>query len=142
MVQQQDTDRAKRHAMIDEQLRKKKARNKLLLFGSGIGAIILVVVVVVNIFSSSSEPGLYDDFAKCLTEKGVVMYGAIQTCTYTQTQAAMFGNSFKYVNYSYYRDYAGQSRISKTPTWFISGARYEGVLSFQQLSRYSGCNIE
>jgi len=40
----------------------------------------------------------YDTFAKCLTEKGVKMYGAFW-CGHCQNQKKAFGDSFKYVTY-------------------------------------------
>ena len=39
-----------------------------------------------------------DAFAKCLTEKGLVMYGA-EWCVHCKEQKALFGNSFQYVKY-------------------------------------------
>ena len=97
---------------------------------------ILVVLIVGYGIYTLAKPGPYDDFAKCLTEKGAVIYGAIDWCTYTQGQKAMFGTSFKYLNYKDYKELNG---IKKTPTWVINGVWYENVQSFDKLAAATGC---
>lgn len=47
---------------------------------------------------SDASAAKYDSFAKCLTEKGVKMYGAYW-CGHCANQKKAFGESFKYVNY-------------------------------------------
>lgn len=84
------------------------------------------------------RPSSLDDFAKCLSEKGAVMYGAMDWCKYTQAQKGMFGNSFKYINYHEYKDLPG---IKKTPTWVINGAWHENVQSFDKLASLTGCRL-
>ncbi len=79
-------------------------------------------------------PGKYDSFAKCLTEKGAVMYGE-DWCPYTKAQKAMFGKSFKYVNYEQKKD------LALRPTWVIAGTAYERVQSFERLASLTGCEI-
>ena len=66
------------------------------------------------------------------------MYGAIDWCHYTQEQAGMFGNSFKYITY---KDYQERTDIKKTPTWEINGLLYENVQSFERLSALTGCPL-
>lgn len=39
-----------------------------------------------------------DAFAKCLTDKGFAMYGAVW-CSHCTAQKALFGDSFKYIKY-------------------------------------------
>ncbi len=48
--------------------------------------------------SRSSQPAItgLDDFAKCLSEKGVTMYGAAW-CSHCQNTKKTFGQSFQYV---------------------------------------------
>ena len=67
-----------------------------------------------------------------------VMYGAMEWCKYTQGQRAMFGKSFKYINYHEFTELPG---ISKTPTWVINGKWYENAQSFDKLSGLTGCKI-
>lgn len=114
---------------------KKKGYKKYILL-SGVGLIILLIIYGVY---SMSGPGQYDDFAKCLNEKGVIMYGALNWCKYTQAQKAMFGNSFKYLNYKEHTELPG---IKKTPTWVIDGKWYENTQSFDKLSQITSCAIK
>jgi len=105
-----------------------------------VAAILGVVVLVSVAYSvfSINKPGEYDGFAKCLTGKGAVMYGAMDWCKYTQAQKAMFGKSFKYINYHEYSELPG---IKKTPTWVINGAWYTNVQSFDKLGAATGCKL-
>src|SRR3989344_1806718 len=74
-----------------------------------IAAVIVVMILATAVYSiySMNKPGQYDNFAKCLTEKGAVVYGAIDWCKYTQGQKAMFGNSWKYLNYREFNELPG-----------------------------------
>lgn len=101
----------------------------------GVAGILIIGIIVYSI-SVYSSPGLYDDFAKCLSEKGAVMYGAMGWCKYTQAQKAMFGRSFKYINYHEFTELPG---IKKTPTWVISGKWHENTQSFDKLAELTGC---
>ena len=105
-----------------------------------IAAVIGVIILATAAYSAYSivKPGPYDNFAKCLTEKGAVMYGAMGWCHFTQGQRGMFGKSFKYINYHEFNELPG---IKKTPTWVINGAWYENVQSFDKLSALTGCRI-
>ena len=98
-----------------------------------IAGVVLLVAVSVSAFAFLS-PGTYDNFAKCLTEKGAVMYGE-DWCQYTNGQKAMFGKSFKHVTY------VVKSDLAKRPTWVIDGESYETVQSFQRLSALTGCKF-
>jgi glucan-binding YG repeat protein len=105
-----------------------------------IAAVIGVIVLVTAAYSvySLNKPSQYDIFAKCVTQKGAVMYGAMDWCKYTQAQKAMFGNSFKYINYHEFNELEG---IKKTPTWVINGAWHENVQSFEKLAALTGCKL-
>ena len=99
-----------------------------------------IVVLATAAYSvySINKPGAYDKFAKCLSEKGAVMYGAMEWCKYTQGQKAMFGKSFRHINYLEYQELPG---IKKTPTWVINGAWHENVQSFERLAELTGCRL-
>ena len=105
-----------------------------------IAAVIGIVVLATAAYSvySINKPGAYDKFAKCLSEKGAVMYGAMEWCKYTQGQKAMFGKSFRHINYLEYQELPG---IKKTPTWVINGAWHENVQSFERLAELTGCRL-
>ena len=114
---------------------KKRKKNKLIIF-----TLISLIVLVsgFSTFNYYTRPGPYDHFAQCLTEKGAVIYGAIDWCKYTQGQAHMFGKSFQYINY---QDESELPGIKTRPTWVIEGKWYERVQSFETLSSITGCPI-
>lgn len=105
-----------------------------------LASVIVVIILAVGAYSvySANKPGEYDDFAKCLSEKGAVMYGAMSWCHFTQGQKAMFGKSFRYINYHEYTELPG---IRKTPTWVIGGKWYENAQSFEKLAALTGCKL-
>ena len=136
--QQQQEYQQEREQMFQqhqEQQTKKKKKIKLL-------AILIFLILIIGIGSYAANyfltPGSYDNFAKCLSQKGAVMYGAIKWCQYTQAQANMFGKSFKYINY---HDESELPGIKTRPTWVIDGKKYEKVQSFETLGAITGCVI-
>ena len=114
----------------------KKNKSKFYIVAALIGFIV-VVTVAYSVYSIN-KPGQYDNFAKCLTERGAVMYGAMDWCKFTQGQRAMFGKSFKYINY---REFNQLKEIKKTPTWVINGEWYENAQSFDKLAALTGCKL-
>jgi hypothetical protein len=117
-------------------------------------AIVVVVFVIIgslvylNEKRKSNNPALID-FAKCLSDKGVKMYGAYW-CPHCNNQKKMFGDAWK----DFYIECAlpsgnGQTQacqdagINGYPTWvFQDGKKVEGELSFEELSQYSGCELK
>lgn len=108
--------------------------------------ILLGLLALLDACTSSN----YDDFAKCLAEKNVKMYGAFW-CPHCANQKEIFGGSFQYVNYieCSLPDRSGQTEICKTaniksyPTWeFSDNSRQEGEMQLSQLSRISGCQLQ
>ena len=114
----------------------KSSKTKYYVIAAVVG--ILILATAAYSLYSISKPSPYDDFAKCLTEKGAVMYGAMDWCKYTQAQKGMFGKSFRYVNY---HEFTELPEIRKTPTWVINGAWHENVQSFDKLAALTGCNL-
>jgi hypothetical protein len=85
----------------------------------------------------------YDRFAKCLTEKGMKMYGA-DWCGHCQNQKSMFGDSFQYVTYiecEQNKDICNSEGIRGYPTWKYNGQSYPGEKTLQGLSELSGCEL-
>lgn len=112
------------------------------------GAVIVVAGVGFWIYQQN-QPGQYDEFARCLTDKGVVFYGAFW-CPHCQNQKAMFGRSAKKLPYVECSLPSGQGQtstcieegIESYPTWeFTDGSRETGELTLQYLSEKTGCEL-
>jgi len=113
---------------------------------------IWILVFVISITSLSiglffitgrKTSGNYDFFAKCLSEKGVTMYGSYW-CNHCQNQKKIFGDSFKYINYvecTENQDLCREKGIEGYPTWIINDEKYPGEQSIQKLSQLTGCKI-
>tara|TARA_Y100000034_G_scaffold130066_1_gene187660 strand:+ start:120 stop:554 length:435 start_codon:yes stop_codon:yes gene_type:complete len=122
---------------IGKIIEKPKSNKKLILL-SIISVVFLLIVGGIGFsYMNSKKPGPLDNFAKCLTENGAVMYGATW-CKYTQGQKAMFGNSIKFVDY---RDFTKNPEVKITPTWFFEGEKYENAQSLDKLAAITGCVI-
>lgn len=111
----------------------------------GAGAIVIKNRNKVDIASSS-----LDNFAKCLTDRGVKEYGAYW-CPHCQKQKKAFGGSFEFIDYVECADPNSNNQkqvctdagIKGYPTWvFPSGERIEGEASFQDLAEKSGCEYK
>jgi hypothetical protein len=95
--------------------------------------------------SNGPQDGQYDNFAKCLAEKKVTMYGAYW-CPHCQNTKKAFGTSFKYVPYvecTIETKKCTELSINGYPTWtFADSSRVEGEMSLQDLSQKSGCSLQ
>jgi|GEM_PF-3529698 len=83
-----------------------------------------------------------EEFARCLTQKGMKMYGT-NGCGACRSQINMFGAAFSYISFT---DCNQQSQvcnnegITRYPTWKDSaGNKYVGAQSFSSLGQISGC---
>ncbi len=104
-----------------------------------LGFLVLSVVLA----GCTSGPGEYDSFAKCLTEKGVKMYGT-EWCPHCQNQKRLFGSSFDNINYidcDIRREECVNAGIQGYPTWIIKGQQYPGEKSLEELSDLTGCEL-
>lgn len=82
-----------------------------------------------------------ESLAKCLTEKGVVMYGAYW-CGHCKNQKEMFGDAFQYVAYvecTENHDICQQKGVTGYPTWIINGESYPGEKPLLTLSGLADC---
>ena len=107
------------------------------------GLILAIGIIAMTFYVRSQKPGQYDEFAKCLTEKGAVIYGN-DFCQYTAKELNWFGNSEKYLNYVKCvnnKELCDSKGVKITPTWEIEGKTYEGVQGIEKLAELSGCKI-
>jgi hypothetical protein len=111
--------------------------------------ILLAFAVVAGIARHQSHR--YDDFAKCLKDRHVVMYGAYW-CPHCSEQKEKFGASFEYAPYiecGVQGDTRAEQQVCKDadikhfPTWQFppTGERAERVFSLQELSDRTGCSL-
>jgi len=80
-----------------------------------------------------------NELARCLTEKGAVMYGA-KKCPDCGRQKGIFGSGFRYVRYQECNGNVGKCQELKgVPAWEINGNLLYGVKSLKELRVLSGC---
>ena len=94
----------------------------------------------------------YDNFARCLKDRGVLMYGAYW-CSHCQEQKEKFGASLEkygpYVECGVKGDTSKSTQVCKDagikhyPTWQFppTGERIDHVLELDQLSDRTGCPL-
>ncbi len=96
-----------------------------------------------------SQPHPLDGFAQCLADRGATFYGAFW-CPRCREQKALFGRAQRLLPYvecsppNRQGQYAvcREAQVRAYPTWvFADGTRREGVLSLQQLSEATGCEL-
>lgn len=117
------------------------------------GGILIVVIVLIGVFvfwqPAQNQPGRYDQFAKCLKEKGAIFYGAFW-CPHCQRQKSMFGSSEQYLSYVECSTQDGKEqtkecqdkKIESYPTWeFKDGQRKSGEVSLEDLAQKTSCPL-
>ena len=117
----------------------KRAKNYFVV----IALIAAIALFSYTFYARSQKTGDYDEFAKCLTGKAIVVYGN-DFCQYTAKQLNWFGKSEKLLNYVKCidnKELCDSKGVKITPTWEINGKIYEGVQSFEKLSELSGCSL-
>jgi Thioredoxin len=93
----------------------------------------------------------YDGFARCLTDRGVKMYGA-WWCSHCLEQKEKFAKAFKYAPYiecGVKGDTHKETQVCKDanihmfPTWQFppTGERVERVFTLEELSDRTGCAL-
>lgn len=96
-----------------------------------------------NVDQTSSK---LDSFAKCLKDKGAVMYGAFW-CSHCKDQKNMFGASEKYLPYvecsnsdNSETQTCKNEEINGYPTWkFLDKTNHSGVMTLGELALKTGC---
>lgn len=119
-----------------------KNKTKFILYPAvGVGLAIFVPTFVPDNKSVSAS---LDQFAQCLTDSGVVMYGA-EWCSHCKNEKNAFGDSFRLINYV---ECPGDPKlcvekdIKGYPAWiFPNGKKLEGEQGLERLSRESGCSL-
>jgi len=121
------------------------------IFLSVIGVLIIGIIILAFIRSDDvpAGPGIYDEFAQCLADEGVVFYGAFW-CSVCNAQKKVFGSSAKLLPYKECSTPDSKSQLADCreknikgyPTWeFVDGSRMTGKLSLEQLAEKTSCKI-
>jgi len=117
---------------------------KVFLISLIFGVLFLAGCQKKEIIKEEKQINSYDDFAKCLTEKGATMYGT-EWCGYCKKQKGMFKESFVHVNYvdcDQEKIKCQQAGVRGYPTWgFSDGPNKSGVQEFSTLAQKTGCNF-
>ena len=112
----------------------------------------VIVLIVLGlgywIVTSFLGPGTYDDFAKCLTEKGATFYGAFW-CSHCKEQKALFGKSARYLNYVECSTPDGKAQLSICkaagiegyPTWIFADGTRSNIMTLRELSDKTSCSL-
>ena len=105
---------------------------------------VLLILFYLVIPRPPTSPGIYDDFAKCLTKAGAIMHGT-DWCPHCKNQKAMFGSSFRFVNYvncDKEKETCLRAGVDGYPTWTIRGKNYAGVQALEKLSALTNCSLK
>lgn len=105
----------------------------------------LPVLFLVGCSSSTSNTiaGM-DEFAQCLTDAGVTMYGT-NVCPYCLEQKKMFGDSFEkvtFVNCQEDPQACTDNGIQGIPAWqYEDGTLLQGLQDLEILGAKAGCEV-
>ena len=108
--------------------------------------VVFIFAFLIFIFwdRGESNTASLDDFARCLSNKSVVMYGA-DWCAHCQNEKKAFGQSFQYINYVECPKDPQKclaAGIDSYPTWIFPGDRkLVGEQGLEKLSAESGCRL-
>ncbi len=114
-------------------------------------AVLIVAAFAGAYYLGNRRQHKYDNFARCLKDRGLTMYGAYW-CPHCQEQKKLFGASFEYAPYvecGVQGDIRAEQQVCKDagikhfPTWQFppTGQREERVFELDELSQRSGCPL-
>lgn len=101
------------------------------------------IVLIFFIYKQVTGPGKYDQFAQCMTQNGMTMYGT-DWCPHCQRQKQLFGKSFAYVHYVNcdLGPACDEAGVEGYPTWAKGDELLSsGVKSLAELAQISGCPL-
>src|SRR3989344_3430073 len=113
-------------------------------FWGGLIVILIFAFLFLIFKGDNSQAKQLDEFAQCLSDRGVIMYGA-EWCSHCQAQKELFGQSFRYVNYVECPQDPQKclaAGIEAYPTWLTpDGQKLVGEQSLETLSQKTNCLI-
>lgn len=106
--------------------------------------VLLIIFCLILGACGENQPGEYDDLAKCLTERGMQMYGT-SWCGHCQKQKAEFAESFDFINYTdcdLENLKCQEASVTGYPTWITSkGEILRGRQSLVTLAKKANCEL-
>ena len=115
------------------------------------GELIFPQVIDLREVETAPEQGSsLENFAKCLSEKGMKFYGA-SWCSWCQKQKELFADALQYLSHVECVEEGSdelvpecqEAGISSFPTWrFPNGEMVPGFKTLEELSEISGCSIQ
>lgn len=118
---------------------------------TGLYAVLIVAAFAAAFFLGRRSQHKHDGFARCLSERGVKMYGAYW-CPHCSEQKEKFSAAFEFAPYTecgVKGDTRAVTQVCKDagiqhfPTWQFppTGERVERVFELQELSDRTGCPL-
>ncbi|MSS74525.1 hypothetical protein EXS72_02705 [Candidatus Pacearchaeota archaeon] len=129
-------------------MKNNKKSSKYILIGI-IGILIILAFIFLGKDKNKYSRESIDNFAKCITEKGTLMYGTFW-CPKCAKQKKIFGSSFKFINYvecdargeNEQSQLCIEKKVEKFPDWqFPDESRLVEVLSLENLATRTGCPV-
>lgn len=108
------------------------------------------VIDLTKIEAEPEQPSSLENFAKCLSEKGMKFYGA-SWCSWCQKEKELFGEAVQYLPYvectvegsDELTAECQEAGITGFPTWQLPNDELiSGFKTLEELSELSGCSIE
>ena len=108
--------------------------------------LLIAIVIIISLTGCNNKSmNNYDDLAKCLTNKGMVMYGSLM-CGHCNVVKKAFGDSFKYIQYVECSNAPGgnlelctKENINYLPTFKWVGQVESGEIHPCDLAKKLGC---
>ena len=109
----------------------------------------IIITIVVISLTACGVGNKYAEFAKCLTDNKVVMYGSFW-CPHCNSMKNKFGPAVQYINYvecdeqgtDPQPELCAKKKIEYFPTFeFNDSSKLTGEISFEILSQKTGCPL-
>lgn len=124
----------------------KTEQKKLKISNNLISILIIIAVIGIFIFfffrnnHNNTAGSVSDEVIRCIVDKSEVYVST--GCPHCAKQEEILGSGLQYFSLTDCRKQSQEcvdKNIQVVPTWIISGERYEGVRSVEELRNLTGC---